>query len=344
MSNMIRTLVMRKFSQRKIAPNMVINTPNGIVEEQFIPIGGIEQWISIRGENRHNPVLLIVHGGPGSTYGVLSPLLRSWEKCFTVVQWDQRGAGHTFRKNSKKGSGKLTFERLVDDGIEVSEYLKTHLCQEKIILIGSSVGSVIGVMMAHNRPDLFYVYVGTEQVSPDGYALAYQMTLDGYRNAGNTKAVREVERIGSHFATLSRKDFDRMNKLTVSANRQVPHMITDVMLPAMLTAPGYSLRDLSDIIRGINFSLDQLFDELMAVDLLNLGLNFNLPFFIFQGEGDWLAPPVAAQAYLDRINAPCKAMVLIQGAGHLAMFANPGQFLHELLHRVRPLAVATPNP
>src|SRR5215472_14637151 len=121
--NMIHVLITRKKIQQQLAKDLVLTTPNGIVEGRFIKIGGIDQWVTIRGEDQRNPVLFFVHGGPGSTYSVFTPLLRSWEGHFTIVQWDQRGAGKTFRKNGKAGSGMLTFDRLTRDGIELAEFL-----------------------------------------------------------------------------------------------------------------------------------------------------------------------------------------------------------------------------
>ncbi|HET6463075.1 MAG TPA: alpha/beta hydrolase, partial [Candidatus Krumholzibacteria bacterium] len=71
--------------------------PGGIDELKTVEIGGIQQWISVRGDNPSNPILLFVHGGPGSPMMPLAwTFQRPWEEFFTVVQWDQRGAGKTF--------------------------------------------------------------------------------------------------------------------------------------------------------------------------------------------------------------------------------------------------------
>src|SRR5262245_14493007 len=127
MSSLMTTLITRYSTRRKLAKSLTITSPNGIDEHGFVCIGGIEQWISIRGEDRSNPVLLLVHGGPGSIYSIFTPLLRFWEPHFTIVQWDQRGAGKTFRRNGKVGSGELTLDRLARDGIELAEYLRAYL-------------------------------------------------------------------------------------------------------------------------------------------------------------------------------------------------------------------------
>jgi len=336
-TNILREIVLRKRNQSKNTKELQINTTNSIVEGRYVKIGGIHQWITIRGEDRINPVLLFIHGGPGSTYSIFSPLLRSWEKHFTIVHWDQRGAGKTFRNNGKDGSGTITFDRLAQDGIEVTEYLRDKLGHQKVIIIGSSVGSLIGVMMAKLRPELFYAYVGTDQNVPDSENL-FKLTVHALRAVGNTKGVQLLEKMGSDQSQWSRKDFDKKNRLIVKAIKDVPNMITDLIIPSMLSSPEHKIHDMIDIFKGMSFSIDHLFDELMNFDLKKLGMRFELPIFIFQGDTDILTPTELAKAYYDEIEAPHKEFVLIKNAGHLAVFARADQFLEELIKRVRPMA------
>jgi pimeloyl-ACP methyl ester carboxylesterase len=132
-----------------------ITNPNGIDEGRYVEVGGIEQWISIRGEDRKNPVLLFLHGGPGDAtnpWGYAG--FRSWLKRFTVVQWDQRGAGRTFGRSGASLASTITIERMVQDGIELAELLRKTLRQEKLVLVGHSWGSILGVFMVRTRPAL----------------------------------------------------------------------------------------------------------------------------------------------------------------------------------------------
>ncbi len=122
----------------------------------FAPIGGIPQWITIKGDDRANPVILFLHGGPGNAMSPFADaMFAGWEKDFTLVQWDQRGAGRTYTKNGPSVEPTMTLERMTDDGIEVAEFLKKHLGKDRIVLEGGSWGSVLGIRMAHARPDLF---------------------------------------------------------------------------------------------------------------------------------------------------------------------------------------------
>ncbi len=132
----------------------------------FVEIGGIEQWITIRGEDRNNPVLLFLHGGPGDAtnpWGYAA--FRSWLKYFTVVQWDQRGSGRTFGRNGEASASTINPDRMIQDGIELSELLKKRLHKDKIVLVGHSWGSVLGFFMVKSRPDLFYAFVTGQVVA-----------------------------------------------------------------------------------------------------------------------------------------------------------------------------------
>ncbi|WP_088011085.1 alpha/beta fold hydrolase [Gottfriedia acidiceleris] len=336
-TNILLELLLRKRNQRKNTKVLQINTDNSIVESGYVNIGGIAQWISIRGENRNNPILLLIHGGPASTYSIFSPLLRSWEKHFVVVQWDQRGAGKTFGKNGKEGCGTITFNRLAQDGVELTEYLTARLGHQKAILIGSSVGSLIGVIMAMLRPELFYAYVGTDQNSPDSNNLLHEIAMNAVRTAGNTKGAQLIEKMGTDQSKWSRKDFDKRNRILVKAINGVPNMITDLILPSMLSSPEHKLSDIIYIFKGMNYTIDHLYDEIKTFDFKNLGMKFEIPVFIFHGDNDIITPTELAKVFYNEIKAPQKEFVLIKNAGHLACFARADQFLEELITRVLPL-------
>jgi pimeloyl-ACP methyl ester carboxylesterase len=131
-------LAYRAYCQHRKARALAIVTPSGIDEGLFARIGGIDQWVQIRGESRANPVILLLHGGPGFSYIPFTEIFRPWEKHFTVVQWDQRGAGRTYGRNGKAGSGEMTIDRMVQDGLEVAEFIRKRLGTERVILLAHS--------------------------------------------------------------------------------------------------------------------------------------------------------------------------------------------------------------
>jgi pimeloyl-ACP methyl ester carboxylesterase len=332
-------LAYRKSRQRQVAQALVIDTPNGIGEERFVRVGGIEQWIQIRGEDRDNPVLLVLHGGPGWPNAVFTLPLRPWEQHFTVVQWDHRGAGKTLGRNGKAGSGEMTFGRRVADAVELIEFLRNYLRKDKVILLAESMGTLTGIPLVKQFPDLFYALAATDLYVDiaRNEARKYQMTLDRLRAAGNTKAVAALERIGADPTAWDLGAWNTNMAWAFKTNLPIPNLDRKLLFPLALSSPIYSLRDLYHLFLGFQWSTTQMYDELMTYDARRLGTRFDVPFFLFQGEGDVITLTELATEYFAEIEAPKKDLALIKDAGHFAAFTQPDQFLTELLTRVRPL-------
>ena len=166
-----------------------------IEEASFITIGGIEQWVTIRGDDRRNPVLLLLHGGPGDVQSPFVSTYAPYEKDFVLVQWDQRGAGRTFAKNGAAG---VTREKLIADGIDLAEQLHKRFPRAPLILFGHSWGSIIATGMAQQRPELFAAYVGTGQVASwaDTVQFQFDFLKQRYKEKGDTAALAALEAIG----------------------------------------------------------------------------------------------------------------------------------------------------
>ena len=331
MANPITGMFQRPFKQRANARKLMIHAPNGIREEGFVTIGGIEQWVTIRGQDKNNPILFMLHGGPGSPYTPFNSWLGEWERYFTVVQWDQRGGGKTFIKNGKDTSAPLTMDMLASDGIDVAAYALRRLNQSKLLLVGSSAGSYVGLMMAKRRPDLFTAYIGTDQNSPGGWELSFKLTQEAARKAGDKKSLRTLAAITSDRASWTRDQHLAMNKIAINHTKQAPNMIYDLMLPALLFTPDYKMSDVSAIDKGMQYSSGQLFESMKNFDFDAIGYTFDVPFFVLQGAEDLITPPASAKAYVERIAAPIKGFIPISAAAHVAAFCNPHEFLTRLL-------------
>src|SRR5918993_1354353 len=336
-------LAYRKSRQRKVAQALVINTPNGIVEERFVRVGGIDQWIQIRGEDRDNPVLLVLHGGPGWPNAVFTLPLRPWERHFTLVQWDHRGAGKTLGRNGKAGSGQMTFDRRVADAIEVIEFLRQHLGVDKVVVLAESMGTLTGLPLVKRRPDLVAALVVTDLYvnMAANEARKYQLTLGRLQAAGNAKGVAALERIGPDPTRWNLQDWTTNMAWAFRTNVPTPNLDRRLLFPLALTSPIYSLRDVSNLFVGFQWSTAQMFTELKASDARRLGTRFEVPFFLFQGTTDVVTLTSLAEEYFGEVEAPTKGLALIPNAGHFAAFTQPEPFLAELRTRVRPLASAT---
>ncbi len=334
----------RAIVQHKAAQSIAIHSRAGIDEASYVRIGGQDQWITIRGQDRAKPVLLILHGGPGDAESMNIPRFAYLEKDFVVAQWDQPGAGHTFGRAKGRIDPGLTIDQLAADGLGVADYLRHHLHKPKLVLLGHSWGSVIGVKMAKARPDLFYAYVGTGQVVDNrkGEALAYSQVLAAAKARGDRKAVAELVRSGAPPYSDYRQ-FLMERKWAMAFESGGPSRMDQITAP--LLAPRARLVDAWNWMGGFmasqaHFLHGKMDGPFMKVDLKTLGPDFAVPMFVFQGDEDDYTPAPIAAAYLQQIRAPRKAFATIKGAGHMAITTHPVQFLGLLRRYVLPLTAA----
>jgi pimeloyl-ACP methyl ester carboxylesterase len=334
-------LAYRTYRHHELGKATAIDPVRGIDDSFFAPIGGIDQWVSIRGQNLDNPALLILHGGPGIA---MSPLPRdflfSWTRDFTVVLWDQRGAGKTFGRSGPVAAD-VTKDRMAQDGIEVAEFVRTRLHKLKIVIVAVSWGTSIGVRMAIARPDLFSVYVGSGQSINQGKyrRVAYTQLLAEARARNDRQAIAELEANGP-------PPYDSIAKATVHtkwANRYEPGQpSTSRLISTVLFDSNASLKDLRDYISGLTSSQDHFRDAVEREDIPSLGTAFAMPFFVFQGAVDNVTPVAPVRDYVGSITAPQKELVLIPDAGHNAIATRSDEFLKLLLQSVRPVALQSP--
>jgi pimeloyl-ACP methyl ester carboxylesterase len=283
------------FLRERNTREYAIDPTKGVDEAMYVHLGGIDQWVTIRGNDRQTPALLFVHGGPGDVTNPWSfAYFATWEKRFMVVQWDQRGAGRTLRKTGPSIVPTMTVDRMAQDGIELSEFLRKHLGKNKIVLVAHSFGTILALRMVQARPDLFYAYVGTGQVADEtkNYTVAYAALLSKAQDTANTEALAELRRIGpppypnGEGYGVQRKWSNRFE----GADRFLYGT-----LGLALVAPGNSLRDLNDSLDGQLLSSDRLVPQTTSSTPRDLGLEFRVPMFFFQGTEDFTAPTELAR-------------------------------------------------
>jgi pimeloyl-ACP methyl ester carboxylesterase len=331
-------LVYRAWRQSQAEAALTISSANGIDEWTFLPIGNTRQWISIRGQDRRNPVVLLVHGGPGASLGAMAPSFVPWERDYVVAQWDQPGAARTFGEAGRVFDPSLTIESIASDGIRVAEHLASRLGQDRIILVGWSWGSALGIHMIKARPDLFAAFVGTGQVvnMKEGEALAYARVLAKARERGDAAAVAELEQIGP-------PPYDALQELGAQRKWASAYegYASDVeMLSDWLVAPRVSFANTIDFVSGLIQSQNHFFGpaldrSFVTTDLRRLGLEFAVPIFVVQGTEDDYTPAALSRAYLEELRAPDKEFVPIDGAGHFALVSRPDAFLNAMNERLR---------
>jgi pimeloyl-ACP methyl ester carboxylesterase len=293
-----------------------------IDEGQFVRLNGVEQWVAIRGRDPGNPVLLVLGGGPGAPTSYLAPAFADWEQHFTVVLWDQPGSGGTFLKNGGElGIGTVSVDRYAADGLALADYLMSRFGRRKIVLLGYSWGSMVGLTMAARRPGLFSAYVGTGQAVDvrQADALSYGLVLKAARERGDTAAVAALERLGP-----PPYDFDQRTTKQGFATALTPLERANAgrIGPLLAATPADAKwlwpKELGvyDARAAFLGTQQRGYADAQAWSARPLGLQFRLPMFFFQGEQDLNTVTALVQAYAAELKAPKKDVALIAGAGH----------------------------
>jgi pimeloyl-ACP methyl ester carboxylesterase len=340
-------LLYRAYRQHRVAEKRAITSPHGIDSLEAVQIGGIDQWIEVRGQNLDNPILLFIHGGPGIAFIPLAGAFQDpWEQHFTLVQWDQRGAGKTYASNDRELQRKtMNIPQMEQDTLEVTNYLRKRFGKEKIFVVGHSWGTILGLWMAHEHPELIYAYVGVGQFVDfeQNEKVAYQNALQQARQRHNELAIRDLESI----VPYPTSDADQ-KKEQVARNWEgrllgpPPNGISFTnggrLLTDIFSAPEYSLVDDVGFLRGMSLSLDTFFPQVTKVDLTKLGLEFHVPIFFFEGRYDQYCPSSLIWDYSQEIKAPHKEFVWFEKSGHFPFFEEQQKFTDELFQRVLPLA------
>jgi pimeloyl-ACP methyl ester carboxylesterase len=327
----------RAIAQHRNGRALALRAPGAVEYGQFVKLGGVEQWVQARGEDAGNPVVLVVHGGPGMSYVPLTPYFQRWERDFTVVQWDRRGVGRTFGRHGAGDSAAITFDRLADDGVELAQWLRATHHVDKIVLVGHSMGSVVATLMAKRRPDLFQAYVGTDQVvdMARNEAESYAMLVARAESSGDEKLVGAVRRVGPPPYRTADAWFEKQR--LISATDPTGRSFENMLFKTVMTAPGYSMRDMQAFGQGLKFSAATLLAEMMTLDLRARGLDFALPVLLIEGENDVIDPTALATAWFQTIRAPRKQLVVLSGAGHNAVMTRSEDFLAAMREFTRPL-------
>ncbi len=328
--------------RRIIADFNRIVTPGGVQETFVATLGGARQVVNVRGADRANPILIYLHGGPGA---VELPhawaFQRPWEDFFTVVQWDQRGAGRSYPLNDPKAlAPTLTIDRYRDDTIELIELLRRKYGKRRVFLLGHSWGSVVGLATAIKRPDLLYAYIGMGQyIDPQaGERASFDWTLAQARREKNVQAVRELEALQPYPGKFEIERIDAERKWAVYyGGLFAGHRDGDFYFRTARLSPDYSPADRKAWGEGSAYSV-KIVEPLLAGVQYRDVRKLDCPVFMFEGRHDQLVPSAITAAWLDRLQAPRKATIWFENSAHMMMVEEPGRVLAALLDHVRPLA------
>jgi proline iminopeptidase len=321
-----------------------IVTPNGVQESFVADLGGARQAVSVRGADRANPILLFIHGGPGAVEMPVGwAFQRPWEDYFTIVQWDQRGAGKSYALNDpQRLAPTLTLERYRDDAIALIELLRRRYGQRRIFVLGHSWGSLVGLAVAARRPDLLYAYIGMGQIIDmrENERVGMAWTIARARRENDMQAVREIEALrpypDSGPFTIGQADGWRRWSIRYGA-LAAGRPDANFYLRAPRLSPEYDEADLRAWDEGSAFTVRTLWPRLADVSFQSVR-RLDVPVVFLLGRHDYTTPAPIAAAWLARLRAPRKLAVWFEHSAHLPMIEEPGRVFATLLRDVRPLA------
>lgn len=309
-----------------------------IASLEKVRLGGVEQWLIIRGHDVNKPVLLFLSGGPGgSEAGRVLRFNSELEKYFVVVIWEQRGCGKSYPSLNPKSA--LTVEQYVSDIIELTEMLRNRFDEDKIYLVGHSWGTIIGVGAVQERPDLFHAYIGAAQMVNvrEADQIIYQEMLEYARQTGDTKYLASLEKQGEPpylgnnpiqpYANLLGREYE-VFEASASSNESYRREGDAIQL--MLKQPEYGWIDRINNLRGLMDTFNVVYPQLQDFDLRQDVPSLDLPVYFIAGRKDKNAPPSATEAYFNLLDAPHKKLYYFEDSGHSMIWQEPEKY-HDIL-------------
>ncbi len=308
-----------------------IDSPRSISSLERQEIGGVQQWILIRGHDRTKPVLLFLHGGPGMPAMFLGHAFqRELERDFVVVHWDRRGAGKSFAAWSQETG--VSVSQTLADTYELTQSLRARFGQQRIYLVGHSWGSYLGLLAAQAHPECYSAFIGMGQVA------GTRDEVDALRRAFLRQAAKEAgdSALQARAADVSREitedDLFRCGGELYASRSFWPILRTG------LAAPEYTLRDALNVKKGADLVGREMKYDVAPKPLEGEIHKIDVPVFFFLGRHDLNTPSELAAQYLDRLDAPLKRIVWFEKSAHFPFFEEPDRFHKEMLQTAEAVA------
>ena len=312
-----------------------------IAEVAYRRIGGLDQWKMIRGESIANPALIMLHGGPGLSETSLFRYFNGpLERSFTVIYWDQRGAGKSYRRDIPRSS--MNVEQFISDLDELVDATRDRLGRVKVAIFGHSWGSVLGPLYAARFPEKVEAYVGSGQIGDWAAAerATYAFALAEAKRLGKARSTRRLEAIGPPPHT-AQELWTQRTELSRLEGRMRPRELWK-LARAALSGRESSIFELPADFRGFRFSLDAMWAEVSRLNLLELAPALEVPVFFLLGRKDHWVPEEISLAYFEALTAASTELVWFEQSGHEPFVDEPAKFNAEMAKLVRP--VLPPHP
>jgi pimeloyl-ACP methyl ester carboxylesterase len=295
--------------------------PHSIALLETLRIGGVNQYILVRGTDTSHPVLLFLHGGPGMPAMYLAHAFQQeLEKEFVVVQWDRRAAGKSYREDV---SETLNSEQLVADTVELTNKLRTWFHQDKICLAGHSWGTYLGMLVIARHPELYRAYVGIGQLARLAPIAGIQ---DEYirrcaKERGDLQALKEFDEKG---ASVREELLFKFGGELHHATSYLPLLLTG------LAAPEYSLRDARNIPKGVSLYAKHFVYNSISGELMDAIAEVKVPVYFFTGRYDYTDPFTLTEEYFAKLGAPQKHLIWFDDSAHFPFYEEPEAFARQM--------------
>jgi len=307
----------------------------GIDTLEEITLGGVKQWILMRGENVADPILLFLHGGPGfcempHTH-IDSPLL---EKHFVMVNWDQRGAGKSYDPDIPEET--MNREQFLSDTHELIQMLRKRFSKDKIFLIGHSWGSVLGLYTAYRHPEYLYAYIGMGQVvnGKEGEMISYRYTVSKAKEAGDEKAITLLENIGPPPYKGGFQSLGTQRMLLARYGGSMRNISFVDFDKFRRSSPYYTKSDNANFMKAFMRSINLMFDDVMEVNFFEDVPELQIPVYFFTGRCDYQVPFELLERYCALLKAPHKEIVWFENSCHMPNLSDPEAYQDKLINLV----------
>lgn len=309
-------------------PSISSKAGKSIASLEFIEIGGTEQSLLVRSHNTSNPILLFLHGGPGMPMTYLAHTFQDeLEKEFTVVHWDQRGAGRSYTKNIPAAAS-INTQQYLDDAKQLIDTLRIRYNQDKVVLAGHSFGTYLGSILVEQNPELFSAYISIGQVVDSRKARALQLAFiksEAQKNERHEilKALEANESI-----SLENWLFEFGGELKNSTSF-LP------LLWAGLNAPEYTAQNALDVGKGSSFSSRNMKFNVLSNSIYHEIREYKVPIYFIAGRYDYTTPSELIHEYYELISAPHKEFIWFEESAHFPFFEEPTKFTEVMIKKIK---------
>lgn len=317
--------------------------PGSIAEVGYRRLGGLDQWVLIRGKSVANPPLVLLHGGPGwSETRFFRRFNSPLEAHFTVVYWDQRGAGRSYHRDIPRQS--MTVEQFVSDLDELVDAVRERLGQPQVAILGHSWGSVLGVLYASRYPGKVAAYIGCAQIAdwPAAEKASYELGLAEAQRLSRQRALKKLRAIGPPPYGVDAVFTERT--CTMRPEGGMGPGALWKMAQALHGGPESSIFEVPKAWRGFRFTMNAMWPEVSRLNLIELVPSLHMPVFFLLGRRDRWIPPTTSLAYFSALSAPVKELAWFERSGHEPFVDEPDKFNATMTELVRPAVLGAHVP